>query len=153
MARPALEVADILSEHGDAFLARHPLCRDQIKVVSAIRACRTAGLGGHVARCDGCDHTRIAYNSCRNRHCPKCQGNTAKDWLADSQADLLPVPYFHLVFTIPAPIACIAFQNKAAVYDLLFGRRHRRSSPSRPTRSISARASGRPPCCTRGDRR
>jgi hypothetical protein len=120
VARPALEVADILSEHGDAFLTRHPLGRDQIKVFSAIRACRTAGLGGHVSRCDGCDHTRIAYNSCRNRHCPKCQGNTARDWLADRQADLLPVPYYHLVFTIPAPIASIAFQNKAAVYDLLF---------------------------------
>jgi hypothetical protein len=120
VARPALEVADILSRHGNAFMARHPLSRDQIKVFSAIRACRTAGLGGHVARCDGCDHTRIAYNSCRNRHCPKCQGNTARDWLADRQADLLPVPYFHLVFTIPAPIASIAFQNKAAVYDLLF---------------------------------
>jgi hypothetical protein len=88
--------------------------------MSAIRACRTAALGGHVARCEACDHVEIAYNSCRNRHCPKCQGQTARAWLADRQADLLPVPYYHVVFTLPAPIAAIAFQNKAVVYDLLF---------------------------------
>ncbi|WP_197432826.1 transposase zinc-binding domain-containing protein, partial [Methylobacterium sp. CCH7-A2] len=94
--------------------------RGQLKVIGAIRACRTAALGGHVMRCADCDHPTIAYNSCRNRHCPRCQGTAAKDWLADRQADLLPVPYYHLVFTLPAPIATIAYQNKAEVYGLLF---------------------------------
>lgn len=120
MARPALEVADILNRHGEAYLARHRLSRGQLKVMGAIRACRTAALGGHVMRCGDCDHATIAYNSCRNRHCPRCQGAAAKDWLADRQADLLPVPYYHLVFTLPAPIAAIAFQNKAELYGLLF---------------------------------
>jgi hypothetical protein len=122
MARPHLEVADILAAHGDAYVARHRghLSRGQLKVISAIRACRTAALGGHVARCEACDHVEIAYNSCRNRHCPKCQGQAARAWLEQRQADLLPVPYYHVVFTLPAPIAAIAFQNKAVVYDLLF---------------------------------
>ena len=120
MARPSLEVADILNRHGDAFFARHRLSRGQLKVMGAIRACRTAALGGHVMRCSDCDHPTIAYNSCRNRHCPRCQGAAAKDWLADRQADLLPVPYYHLVFTLPAPIAAVAYQNKAEVYGLLF---------------------------------
>ena len=119
MARPSLEVADILNRHGDAFLARHRLSRGQLKVIGAIRACRTAALGGHVMRCSDCDHATIAYNSCRNRHCPRCQSAAAKDWLADRQADLLPVPYYHLVFSLPAPIAAIAFQNKVLLYDLL----------------------------------
>ena len=120
MARPPLEVADILNRHGEAFLARHRLSRGQLKVMGAIRACRTAALGGHVARCEGCDHLAVAYNSCRNRHCPKCQGQVAQAWLARRQADLLPVPYYHVVFTLPAPVAAVAFQNKAVVYDLLF---------------------------------
>ena len=88
--------------------------------MSAIERCRTAALGGHVARCADCAYTTIAYNSCRNRHCPKCQGAAARQWLADREADLLPVPYYHVVFTLPAPIADIAYQNKAVVYDLLF---------------------------------
>src|SRR4051812_23993864 len=122
MARPHLEVADILAAHGEAYVARHHghLSRGQLKVISAIRACRTAALGGHVVRCETCRHVEIAYNSCRNRHCPKCQGQAARAWLAKRQADLLPVPYYHVVFTLPAPIAAIAFQNKAVVYDLLF---------------------------------
>jgi hypothetical protein len=122
MARPHLEVADVLNAHGDAYVARHRghLSRGHLKVMSAIRACRTAALGGHVARCEACDHVEIAYNSCRNRHCPKCQGQIARAWLAERQADLLPVPYYHVVFTLPAPVAAIAFQNKAVVYDLLF---------------------------------
>ena len=91
-----------------------------MKVMSAIERCRTAALGGHVARCEGCAHTVIAYNSCRNRHCPKCQSTAAKEWLAAREADLLPVPYFHVVFTLPAAIANIAYQNKAAIYDILF---------------------------------
>src|SRR5690242_1656173 len=122
MAWPHLEVADILAAHGDAYVARHRghLSRGQLKVMGAIRACRTAALGGHVARCEGCDHLAVAYNSCRNRHCPKCQGQVARAWLADRQADLLPVPYYHVVFALPAPVAAVAFQNKAVVYDLLF---------------------------------
>ncbi len=88
--------------------------------MSAIERCRTAALGGHVARCEDCAHTVIAYNSCRNRHCPKCQGAAAKQWLAEREAELLPVPYYHLVFTLPAPIGDIAYQNKAAIYDILF---------------------------------
>ena len=120
MARPSLEIADILNRHGEAYLAHHRLSRGQLKVIGAIRVCRTAALGGHVMRCGDCDHATIAYNSCRNRHCPRCQGAAAKDWLAHRQADLLPVPYYHLVFTLPAPIAAIAFQNKATVYGLLF---------------------------------
>jgi hypothetical protein len=92
----------------------------QLKVMSAIESCRTAALGGHVACCEDCAYTTIAYNSCRNRHCPKCQGAAAKQWLAERQADLLAVPYYHIVFTMPAAIADIAYQNKAVVYDLLF---------------------------------
>src|SRR5580693_6675116 len=88
--------------------------------MSAIESCRTAALGGHVARCEKCSHTVIAYNSCRNRHCPKCQGAAAKQWLAEREAELLPVPYFHVVFTLPAPVVDIAYQNKAVIYDLLF---------------------------------
>src|SRR5260370_6225482 len=88
--------------------------------MSAIERCRTAALGGHVARCEKCEHIDIAYNSCRNRHCPKCQGAAAKEWLAERQAQLLPVPYFHVVFTLPAPIADIPYPNKAAIYAILF---------------------------------
>lgn len=122
MPRPSLEVADILRTHGEAFRRAHAghLSLGQLKVMSAIEACRTAELGGHVARCDGCERLAVSYNSCRNRHCPKCQGAAARAWLADREADLLPVPYFHVVFTLPAPIAAVAFQNKAVVYDLLF---------------------------------
>ncbi|HKN30268.1 MAG TPA: transposase zinc-binding domain-containing protein, partial [Roseiarcus sp.] len=91
----------------------------QLKVMSAIETCRTSALGGHVERCEDCAHTRVAYNSCRNRHCPKCQAAAARQWLAEREAELLPVPYYHVVFTLPAAIGAIAFQNKAAVYDLL----------------------------------
>src|SRR5258708_20102514 len=120
--RPVLEVADIFRRHGEAFRAAQGgrLLPDQRRVMAAIAACRTATLGGHVERCDDCGMVRIAYNSCRNRHCPKCQGLARAEWLADRQADLLPVPYFHVVFTMPAPIAEIAFQNKAVVYAILF---------------------------------
>ena len=88
--------------------------------MSAIESCRTAALGGHVFRREDCSHIDIAYNSCRNRHCPKCQGAAAREWLAEREADLLPVPYYHVVFTLPAPISDIAYQNKAAIYDILF---------------------------------
>src|SRR5712692_7735581 len=122
MARPALEVADVFRDHGAAWrhANRGHVSLLQLKVMSAIESCRTAALGGHVARCEDCAHTTIAYNSCRNRHCPKCQGAAAQAWLAEREAELLPVPYFHVVFTLPAPIARIAYQNKAVVYDLLF---------------------------------
>src|SRR5216683_2069190 len=122
MSRPALEVADIFRDHGPAWRRTNVghVSLDQMKVMSAIERCRTAALGGHVARCEDCPHTVIAYNSCRNRHCPKCQGTAAKEWLAAREADLLPVPYFHVVFTLPAVIADIAYQNKAVIYDILF---------------------------------
>ena len=120
--RTSLEVADIFHAAGPAYRAAHAghLSLHQIKVMSAIEHCRTAALGGHVEACTDCGHWRIAYNSCRNRHCPKCQGAAARTWLAEREADLLPVGYFHVVFTLPAEVADIAFQNKALVYDLLF---------------------------------
>ncbi|HEU4557743.1 MAG TPA: IS91 family transposase [Longimicrobium sp.] len=122
MARPGLEVADIFRDHGPAWRRAHArhVSLGQLKVMSAIESCRTAALGGHVEACADCAHTRIAYNSCRNRHCPKCQGAAARDWLADREAELLPVPYFHVVFTLPAAIADLAYLNKAVIYDLLF---------------------------------
>ncbi len=122
MAHPRLEVADIFRRHGPAWRQANAghVSLGQLKVMSAIESCRTAALGGHVARCEDCAHVDIAYNSCRNRHCPKCQGAAAKLWLAEREADLLPVPYFHVVFTLPAPIGDIAYQNKAAIYDILF---------------------------------
>jgi Putative transposase/Transposase zinc-binding domain len=114
-------VADIFRHRGPAWRASHAghVSLGQLKVMSAIERCRTAALGGHVERCESCAHLRISYNSCRNRHCPKCQAAAAKEWLADRQAELLPVPYFHVVFTLPRPIADIAYHNKAVVYDLL----------------------------------
>jgi hypothetical protein len=120
--RPRLEVADVFHRHGADWRRANAghVSLDQLRVMSAIEQCRSAALGGHVERCEDCGHSRIAYNSCRNRHCPKCQGAAAKDWLAARQADLLPVGYFHVVFTLPAEIAPIAYQNKAVVYDLLF---------------------------------
>src|SRR3979490_875909 len=117
----ALEVADIFRRHGEAFRqarAGH-LGGVERRIMGAITACRTAVLGGHVEQCDDWWATRIVYNSSRNRHCPKCQGLARAKWLADRQAELLPVPYFHVVFTLPGAIADIAYQNKAVVYDLL----------------------------------
>jgi predicted Zn-ribbon and HTH transcriptional regulator len=122
MSRPALEVADIFRDFGPAWRKANAghVSLAQLKVMSAIESCRTAALGGHVARCEDCGYTTIAYNSCRNRHCPKCQGAAAREWMAAREAELLPVPYFHVVFTLPSAIADIAYQNKAIVYDLLF---------------------------------
>ena len=123
MAQPALEVADILRDHGPAWREanRGHVSLDQLKVMGAIERCRTAALGGHVARCENaaCGHTEIAYNSCRNRHCPKCQGAASRRWLAEREAELLPVPYFHVVYTLPSALRDIAYQNKRMVYDLL----------------------------------
>lgn len=115
-----IEVADIVRDHGEAFKRTRNLSLGQLKVLSAIERCRSAELGGHVLLCTDCAETQIAYNSCRNRHCPKCQGSSARRWLADRQAELLPVEYYHVVFTLPVQIADIALQNPALVYDLLF---------------------------------
>jgi len=120
--RASLEVADIFRSAGPAYRTAHAghLSLHQLKVMSAIEHCRTAVMGGHVEACTDCGHWRVAYNSCRNRHCPRCQGAAARTWLAEREADLLPVGYFHVVFTLPAEAADIAFHNKALVYDLLF---------------------------------
>ncbi len=125
MARPpghSPEVADIFRAHGPAFRIANAghVSLGQLKVMSAIETCRTAALGGHVERCEDCGLTRIAYNSCGNRHCPKCQAAAAKQWLAEREAELLPVPYYHVVFTLPAALGALAFANKAVVYNLLF---------------------------------
>src|SRR5579864_3942215 len=122
MARPALEIADIFRDYGPAWRQANAghVSLDQLKVMSAIESCRTATLGGHVLRCENCSHTLIAYNSCRNRHCPKCQAAAARQWLAEREAELLPVPYYHVVFTLPAQIGDLAYQNKAVIYGILF---------------------------------
>ena len=122
MQRPKLEVADIFRASGPGYRARHQghLSRGLLRVMSAIEACRTAALGGHVSRCEDCGRIDVAFNSCRNRHCPKCQAAASYEWLEARRADLLPVGYFHVVFTLPAPIADIAYTNKAVIYDALF---------------------------------
>jgi hypothetical protein len=146
MSRPVLEVADIFRDHGAAWRRANAgnVSLDHLKVMSAIERCRTAALGGHVARCENekCTHTIIAYNSCRNRHCPKCQGAAAREWLAEREAELLPVPYFHVVYTLPAEIRDIAYQNRDASRLLLPTSRSMKSrrpgessSPERSTRS------------------
>jgi len=122
MSRPALEVADIFRRHGHVWRQSHHghIRLAQLKVMSAIESCRSAALGGHVLFCQACDHQQIAYNSCRNRHCPKCQASAAHRWLEARQADLLPVDYYHLVFTLPAPISNLAYYNQSVIYNLLF---------------------------------
>jgi hypothetical protein len=120
--RPVLEVADIFRTHGAAWREQQHghLSLGQLKVMTAIERCRTAALGGHVLRCEGCGIDQVSYNSCRNRHCPKCQSNAAQRWLHAREADLLPVEYYHVVFTLPAQVAALAYQNKALVYGMLF---------------------------------
>ena len=122
MRSPRLEVADIFHRHGAAWRKANAghVSLGQLKAMSAIESCRTAALGGHVTRCEDRTYTAIAYNSCRNRHCPKCQGTTAREWMEARAAELLPVPYFHVVFTLPSPIGDIAYQNKAVISYLLF---------------------------------
>jgi hypothetical protein len=122
MPTTSLEVADIFRAHGQRWRQANAghISLAQLKVMSAIEACRSAALGGHVLRCQSCHHQQIAYNSCRNRHCPKCQGSTAHRWLEARQADLLPVDYYHLVFTLPAPISDLAYSNKSVIYTILF---------------------------------
>ncbi len=128
MPRSKLEIADIFREHGPAWRRANAghVSLSQLKAMSAIEACRTDALGGHVAACAKCGHQHIACNSCKNRHCPKCQGPAARDWMAARAEDLLPVEYFHVVFTLPAEIARIAYWNKREIYGLLFRRRRRR---------------------------
>ncbi len=130
--RPPLEVADIFRQHGYEFRLTHSLSPEQRRVMRAIERCRTASLGGHVEQCDACGHQRIAYNSCRNRHCPKCQSLARARWLQARLADLLPVEYFHVVFTLPEQLAAVALQNKRVVYNLLF------SAASETLRTIAA---------------
>ncbi len=122
MARPPLEVADIFRHNGQAWRLAHAghISLGQLQVMSAIEQCRTKVLGGHVLHCVQCDDQQIAYNSCRNRHCPKCCGSKAQQWLEAREAELLPVEYYHVVFTLPAAIADLAYQNKTVLYDLLF---------------------------------
>jgi hypothetical protein len=122
VGRPALQVADIFRTHGPAWrqAQRGHLSLGELRVMSAIEQCRSAALGGHLLRCEGCSTEQIAYNSCRNRHCPKCQGNAARGWLEARQSELLPVDYYHVVFTLPAPISALAYYNKAVIYGLLF---------------------------------
>src|SRR5512135_3743933 len=122
MTRPRLEVADVFRAHGDAFLDRYgdTLSPEQRRALRDITACRTAALGGHVEQCDRCGHQRVAYNSCRNRHCPKCQATAAAEWMEDRESELLPVEYFYVVFTLPAALGPIALQNRREVYGLLF---------------------------------
>jgi len=122
VSRPDLEVADIFRAHGPAWRLKQAghLSLGQLKVMSAIEQCRSAALGGHLLQCQACEHAQIAYNSCRNRHCPKCQASAARRWLEARQTDLLPVDYYHVVFTLPAPIGEIAWYNKSVIYGLLF---------------------------------
>ena len=120
MLRPAFELADIFRRFGHAFRAAHALSRACLRVMRAIEVCRTAVLGGHVEQCGHCSHSRVAYNSCRNRHCPKCQNTERAQWVEERKAELLPVPYFHVVFTLPAEVARIAYYNPRQLYDMLF---------------------------------
>ena len=122
MAREGLEVADVFRHFGPAFRDQHGVSLSSARrsAMTAIERCRTAALGGHVEQCGDCGHQRISFNSCRNRNCPKCQGLARAKWLDDRQAELLDVPYFHVVFTVPAEIEVIAFQNQTVVYDILF---------------------------------
>ena len=153
--RTSLEVADIFRADGPAYRAAHAghLSLHQLKVMSAIEHCRTAALGGHVEACEDCGHRRIAYNSCRNRHCPKCQGAAARTWLAEREADLLPVGYFHVVFTLPAEVADIAFQNKAVGLRPAVPRGVGDDADDRRrSHATWAHGSASPPCSTPGDR-
>jgi Transposase zinc-binding domain len=122
MLRPRWEVTEVFRRHGPDYQHRHAdsLSRGQRRAMSAIERCRSAALGGHLERCDSCGHERVSYNSCRNRHCPKCQSLARARWLEHRRAELLPVEYFHVVFTMPEPIAAVAYQNKQVVYGILF---------------------------------
>ncbi len=120
MERPTLEVADIFGRFGASYLEQYSTSAQQRRVMAAITACRTAALGGHVERCDQCSHERNAYNSCRDRHCPKCGALAREQWVQARTAELLPIPYFHMVFTLPEFLRPIAWQNQATIYNILF---------------------------------
>ena len=147
-------MADVFRRFGPAFRDRHDasLSSAQRHAMIAIETCRTAALGGHVERCGDCGRQRVSYNSCRNRNCPKCQGLARAQWLEDRQTELLDVPYFHVVFTVPAQIEVIAFQNQTAVYDILFRAAAETFASSPPIPSISVRRSASSAYYTRGDR-
>src|SRR5215467_7375120 len=157
MQRPALEVADIFRDFGPAWLEanRGRVSHAQLKVMDAILTCRTAALGGFVARCENpeCAHTLISYRSCANRHCPKCQGSQALAGMEERKAELLEVPYFHIVFTLPAEIGAIAYQNKAEIYGLLFKAASATMLTIASIPSTWAPRSPSPPSCTLGARR
>jgi hypothetical protein len=152
MMRPPLEVADIVRVYGERFRRMHRPSLAQQRVLRDIAACRTAELGGHVQACDGCGHQQIAYNSCRNRHCPKCQAAARAEWMTAREQELLPVPYFHMVFTLPEQLGPLALQNKRVVYGCCFARRPTRCSRWLLIPSIWERRSASSPCCTRGAR-
>src|SRR5262250_3005420 len=154
MERPRLEVADVFRRYGPAYRQQHEasLSRGQRRVMNAIELCRTAALGGHLEECDCCGHQRPAYNSCANRHCPKCQSLARAQWLADRQAELLPVEYFHVVFTLPEEIAAIAYQNKEEVTVFSSALRPRPYAPSPLISSTWAPRSVSSRCCTVGDK-
>src|SRR6202035_5758245 len=155
MPRGAAEVADVFRRYGNAYRQQHgtSLSTAQRRVMTAIERCRTAALGGHVEQCDACGHQRISYNSCRNRHCPKCQSLARAEWLEHRRSELLAVPYFHVVFTVPQEIAAIAHYNKGPVYDILFHAAAATLQRSPPIPSISAQSSASSPCSTLGGRR
>ena len=154
MSREGLEVADVFRHFGPAFRDCHgaSLSVARWRAMTAIESCRTAALGGHVERCGDCGHQRIAYDSCRNRNCPKCQGLARAQWLEDRQAELLDVPYFHVVFTVPDLIATVAFQNQTVVYDILFRAAAETCASSLPIQSIWGRRSASSVCYIRGDK-
>ena len=118
--RPAHELADIVGQYGDAFIDHYHPLKQHLRVLNAIRKCRTAGLGGHLDRCDSCGHERYSYNSCRNRHCPKCQGTNRERWILERHKDLLPVPYFHVVFTLPEQLNALCLAHPSDLYNILF---------------------------------
>src|ERR1700730_2340481 len=154
MDRPRWEVGDVLRRYGDAFRQEHAasLSTGQRRVMSALELCRTAALGGHLEECDECQHQRNAYNSCRNRHCTKCQSLARAQWIEDRQAELLDTQYFHVVFTVPEEIAAIAYQNKEVVYDILFRATQKPCAPLRPILNISAPRSASSLSCIVGDK-
>ena len=154
MERPRLEVADVLRRYGEAYREQHAasLSTAQRRVMSVIELCRSAALGSHREHCDQCPYERTCYDSCRNRHCPKCQSLARAQWIEDRQSELLDTQYFHIVFTLPEEIAAIAYQNKKVVYDISFGPLLKPCAPSPPTPNISAPKSVSSPCCTVGDK-
>jgi hypothetical protein len=154
MDRPKLEVADIFRRYGEAYRHKHgaSLSTAQGRVMTAIEVCRTAALGGHLERCDSCPYERPCYDSCRDRHCPKCQSLARAEWVEKRKAEILQTPYFHVVFTLPEQIAAIAYQNKDLAYGILFRATAETLSTSLPIPNIWAPRSASSPCSTLGDR-